>query len=357
MEKSEEQQSAEADVDRFRRDLGPFVVAAETTRMAMVFTDAKSEGNPIIFANDSFLALIGYERDEVLGQEFNFLIESGLHSPPALRLAAQFSAQASAVSEVLYNRKQGDPFWAAIFITPVVDGAGEVVQHFASLIDLSVHKEEEAASRRLIDELNHRVKNTLATVRSIVSQGLRTSDDLEAIRESIDARLFALSRSHDLLTRENWNGAVMDDLVLEALKPFGSTASEGARFQITGGDVRLKPNQALTLGIALHELATNAVKYGALSSETGTVQISWKVSASRDGNRLHLRWQEIGGPTVVPPTRKGFGSRVIERGLPHELKAEAHLDYAPSGLICTIDMPGPDPTSEKASHRAAIIET
>jgi PAS domain S-box-containing protein len=341
VEKTQEQQSAEADVDRFRQELGPFVVAAESTRMAMVFTDAKSGEHAIIFANDSFLALTGYARDEVLGRRFTSFIEHGTDSLAAKRTAAEFSANASAASEICCTRKNVEPFWAAVFVTPVVDEAGDVVQHFASLIDLSEHKEEEAASRRLIDELNHRVKNTLATVRAIVSQGLRSSDDLNTVRDSIDARLFALSRSHDLLTRENWNGAVLHDVVNEALTPFGLNGSEGARFRITGGDVRLKPNQALTLGIALHELATNAGKYGALSGETGSVQISWEITTSPNGERLHLTWRETGGPLVVPPTRKGFGTRVIERGLPHELHAEARLEYKSDGLVCTIDMPAP----------------
>lgn len=340
MEKSGEQRSAEADVDRFRQDLGPFVVAAESTRMAMVFTDAKSAGDPIIFANDSLLALTGYQRDEVLGRKFNFLIENGANSPVA-ELATEFSDNASAALEALCRRKNGEPFWAAIFITSVKDGAGDVVQHFASLIDLSVHKEQEAACRRLIEELNHRVKNTLATVRSIVSQGLRSSDDLVSIREAIDDRLFALSRSHDLLTRENWNGAVLHDLVVEALRPFALEDGEGARFQITGEDVRLTPNQALTLGIAFHELATNAVKYGALSAPAGVVEIGWRIVSSPQGGRLHLHWREMGGPPVISPVRKGFGSRVIERGLKHELEAEAHLEYSEAGLVCTIDMPAP----------------
>ena len=132
----------------------------------------------------------------------------------------------------------------------------------------------------------------------------------------------------------------MHDLVVEALRPFGLEGDGGAKFQISGGPVRLKPNQALTIGIALHELATNAVKYGALSSASGMVQIAWENKGSPNGERLHLRWQESGGPVVVPPTRKGFGSRVIERGVPHELSAESRLDYDKEGVVCTIDMPG-----------------
>ncbi|MDB5469447.1 MAG: blue-light-activated histidine kinase 1 [Caulobacter sp.] len=346
VDKSQGQKNAEADVQRFRADLGPFVVAAETTRMAMVFADARDPEHPIIFANDSFLALTGYDREEVLGQSFNFLLEQGEEGDAVARVAAEFSGAATAATEVFYHRKDGAPFWTAIFITPVRDAQGEVVQYFASFIDLSVHKEEEALSRMLIDELNHRVKNTLATVRSIVAQGLRTSEDIEAVREAIEARLFALSRSHDLLARENWRGAELRDLVMEALEPFGAGGGGAERIEVDGDSVRLKPNVALALGIAFHELATNAVKYGALSEAAGSVRLSWTIEASERGERLHLRWREQGGPPVTPPTRKGFGSRVIERGLSHELRARTHLDYDRAGLVCTIDMPAPDEDRE-----------
>ena len=340
-----EQKDAEAEVDRFRRDLGPFVVAAETTRMAMVFTDAKIGGHPIIFANDSFLFLTGYERSEILGRNFSFLMEEGQKDISVTALELEFYSQAGAISEVLYRRKEGPPFWAAIFVTPVVDDKGEVVQHFASLIDLSLHKDEEARSRMLIDELNHRVKNTLATVRSIVAQGFRSTGDAESVRDSIESRLFALSRSHDLLARENWRSVGLFDLVAEAMKPFGRDDESGelGRLNIAGDNVRLRPPEALALSIAIHELATNAVKYGALSSATGLVRISWDRQSSSTGPRLILRWQESGGPSVSQPSRKGFGSRVIERGLKHELSASATLDYAPDGLICVIDMPAPEP--------------
>jgi two-component sensor histidine kinase len=125
-------------------------------------------------------------------------------------------------------------FWAAIFISPVRDVSGKVVQHFASFVDLTRQKQEQVPSTMMIDELNHRVKNTLATVQSIVSQALRKASDPKAIREAIESRLFALSRSHDLLTRENWEGAGLLDLVKEAMAPFGVANGRTERFVITG---------------------------------------------------------------------------------------------------------------------------
>jgi two-component sensor histidine kinase len=193
----------------------------------------------------------------------------------------------------------------------------------------------------MIDELNHRVKNTLSTVQSIVWQALRKNAVPEAVRESIESRLFALSRSHDLLTREHWEGAGLLGLVNEALEPFGVVNERTERIAITGDNVRLRPKATLALGIALHELATNAVKYGAFSNDGGSILIEWITKPTIEGNRLILRWQEKGGPPVTPPTRKGFGSRVIERGLPHELEGTVNLEYPVDGVNCTINVPGP----------------
>jgi PAS domain S-box-containing protein len=339
--KSKEQKKAEGEVDSFRKDLGPFVVAAETTRMAMVFTDAKQADNPIIFANDSFCILTRYEREEILGQSFNFFMAHGADADALTKIESEFNGHSDGGTEVLYRRKDDSEFWAAIFITPVRDEAGDVVQYFASFVDLTRHKEEDAQSRRLIDELNHRVKNTLATVQSIVWQALRTATDPKAVQAAIESRLFALSRSHDLLTRENWKSAALADVLNDALEPFKIAGGLASRIVIKGEHVRFPPRTALSLGIAFNELATNALKYGALSNVEGTLLVDWKIEPSPGGDRLALRWQEKDGPRVTPPSRKGFGSRMIEQGLARELEGTTHLDYRAEGLICTIDIPAP----------------
>jgi PAS domain S-box-containing protein len=338
--KSEKQKGAEADVEGFRSDLGPFVVAAEKTRMAMVFMDAKAPGNPIIFANDAFLSLSGYDRKEVLGQTFDFLVVRGDDSKAMGDVAREFESGSDEVSEILCRRKDGGEFWAGIFVSPVRDGSGDIVQHFASFVDLTRYKQEQVQSHMLIDELNHRVKNTLSTVQAIVWQALRTGTDLK-VRDAIETRLFALSRSHDLLSREHWRGAGLFDLVRDALEPFGVAGSRAERIAIKGENIRVPPNVALALGIAFHELATNAVKYGALSNEAGSLAITWGIEPKPDGARLILHWQEKDGPPVVAPTRKGYGSRVIERGLTYELGGSARLDYRPDGVACAINFPAP----------------
>lgn len=160
-DKSEGQKSAEADVESFRHELGPFVVAAEETRMAMVFADTKEPGHPIIFANDAFLALTGYARDEVLGQDFNFLMERGADAVALAKIESEFRGHSEGGAEIQYRRKDGSVFWAALFISPVRDENEEIVQYFASFVDVTRHKEEQTESKMLIDELNHRVKNKI----------------------------------------------------------------------------------------------------------------------------------------------------------------------------------------------------
>jgi PAS domain S-box-containing protein len=307
--KSDRQKGAEAEVESFRKDLGPFVVAAETTRMAMVFTDATKPDNPIIFANDSFLSLTGYDREEVLGKSFNFLMAHGADAEALTRIKSEFEGSSGGGAEVLCHREDGGEFWTAVFISPIRDEGGDIVQYFASFVDLTKHQEDEAQSKMLIDELNHRVKNTLSTVQSIVWQTLRSTSDPKVVRESIESRLFALSRSHDLLTREKWESAGLLDIVHDALEPFGVSGGRADRIAVTGENIRFPPKSALALGIAFNELATNAVKYGALSNAAGSILIEWTMETIPTGRRLLLNWKEKDGPPVTPPAHKGFGSR------------------------------------------------
>ena len=202
--------------------------------MAMVFTDATERGNPIIFANDSFLSLTGYAREEVLGQEFNFILAHAADAETLAQVKAEFEGTSDIISEIRYRRKDGAEFWVALFISPVRDERGHVVQYFASLVDLTKHKEEETQARKLIEELNHRVKNTLSMVQSIVRQALRFHTDPREIRDAIKSRLLALSQSHDLLTREKWKSAGLRDVINDALEPFDVAGGRADRIVIVG---------------------------------------------------------------------------------------------------------------------------
>ncbi len=307
----------------------------------MIFTNAKNPDNPVIFANDSFLKLTGYEREEVLAQSFTSLMAKEIDENVLAEIAAVFDGTANNDLEICCRRKDGSLFWAAIYINPVRDEKGEIVEHFTSFVDVTQHRQQQAQQKMLIDELNHRVKNTLATVQAIVAQAFRKPFDPKTIKDAIEGRIYALSRSHDLLTQENWTGADLRDLIVSALEPFGVKNGRAERFLITGENIHVPPKVTLTLGIALHELATNAVKYGAFSNEEGSILIQWHIESGVDGDKVVLSWTEQDGPSVEMPTRKGFGSQFIERGLAHELEAVVKLDYRREGFVCRIDIPIP----------------
>ncbi|AWN46355.1 histidine kinase [Methylobacterium terrae] len=219
--------------------------------------------------------------------------------------------------------------------------------------EVTERKRAEEHLRLLVHELNHRVKNTLATVQSIAMQSLRGLDGpavgaatIDAAKAAFEARLIALARVHDVLTRESWEGAELADVVKDALAPLDGPGPQ-PRFAVGGPAVRLPPRIALSIAMALHELATNAVKYGALSVPAGQVALSWTVAEGR----LSLRWQERGGPPVVPPTRTGFGSRLIERSLARELDGTVSLSFPREGVVCTIVAPLGEPGAARPEER------
>jgi two-component sensor histidine kinase len=203
---------------------------------------------------------------------------------------------------------------------------------------LEEHRGE--AERRqglLINELNHRVKNTLATVQSMAAQSMRPDRTPAEGREAFVSRLIALSTAQNLLTTEGWQSAEIADVVNLALAPFDEEA--GARFTVEGPPVRLGAQHALALAMALHELAVNAAKFGALSAETGRVEVSWR---REEDDQMVFAWREAGGPRVQAPARRGFGTRLIQDGLARELRGRTRIEHPPEGLRFAIVFPYPE---------------
>jgi PAS domain S-box-containing protein len=256
------------------------------------------------------------------------------HEYPVAR--ALLTGAATEPEEYLYQRGDGTMAWVRLAAAPIHNDQGEVVASVVAVVDIDQEKEAEAHQKLLINELNHRVKNTLATVQSIVFQTLRNAGSMEEARSSLEARLFALSRAHDVLTQENWESADLKEIVSEAMAPFRHEREK--RLHVRGPDIRVSPRMALALAMALQELATNAVKYGALSNTTGVVRIQWTVTGG-NASRLHLTWTEEGGPPVEMPRRRGFGTRLIERSLAHDLNGQAEIRFTPTGVVCTVDAP------------------
>jgi PAS domain S-box-containing protein len=198
-------------------------------------------------------------------------------------------------------------------------------------------KRAERQERLLIEELNHRVKNTLATAQSLATQTLRRSTSPKSFAAAFSGRLAALASAHTLLAHARWSGAGLHALLEEQLAPY--RLPDRANVTIVGDDVSLEPSAALTLGLTVHELATNAAKHGALASPAGTVEIRAEIGMGPDGRRLALTWRERGGPPISAPPRRGFGLTVIEGGLTYQLKGNVALDFRREGLHCTIELP------------------
>ncbi len=217
------------------------------------------------------------------------------------------------------------------FIYQPIDGPdGQVAGVFVEGSDVTARVIGDRQQKLLLDELNHRVKNTLATVQAIADQTLRTNADPTHFRRDFEARLMALSATHDLLTATSWRSAPLRDVAQQEFRPYGAE-----RYSLEGPPVALSSAETLALGMLFHELATNAAKHGALSSGAGVVEVTWGLEP--DG-ALAIDWRERGGPPVTPPSRRGFGSRLIERSL-GQLGGAARLDYDPAGVRCHIRMP------------------
>jgi PAS domain S-box-containing protein len=237
--------------------------------------------------------------------------------------------------EARFRRSDGEWLWIHASCAPRFGADGSVQGYVGMAVDVTESRRAEAELREserhlrlMVDELNHRVKNTLAIVQGLAQQSFRGGGVSIEVRESFEGRLAALAAAHDLLTRSNWEGAELRDLVLAVV-----AAHCSERVAIAGPPLHLPPKLAVTLALVLHELCTNAAKYGALSAAGGRVSVTW----ASDEERLSLRWDESGGPNVAAPSRRGFGTRMIERALASEAGGKAKLEFRPEGVVCEIE--------------------
>ena len=218
---------------------------------------------------------------------------------------------------------------------PILAPDGTTSGVFVQGHDVTEQRRAEEHQQLLIHELNHRVKNTLSIVQALAMQSFNDSAEPAVARQTFDARLNALSAAHNLLTMENWESAGLMETIKASVA--ATAGANAARVSVHGPDIVVAPQTAVSIAMAVHELCTNAIKYGALSNDSGTVDVRWTARPDEGGLlTLEIDWTEAGGPPVTPPTRRGFGTRLIERGLSAELKSSVVLDYRPSGLQCTI---------------------
>jgi two-component sensor histidine kinase len=225
------------------------------------------------------------------------------------------------------------PLWRNIAITSLIGGVLLLTGLAFALRMAATIARGEMLHDLLIEELNHRVKNTLALMQAIAVQTFRSASKDE--RAKFEGRLGALAEAHNLLSQEKWQGAELRDVVGRALQPF--LPNNPDRIRMAGPEVPLSPRLAVVWSMILHEIATNAAKYGALSNEIGTVRLDWEVTAETTRSRLRLIWAEMGGPPVTAPVQRGFGSRLIERSARDQLGGEATVDFLPRGVVYTIN--------------------
>ena len=298
----------------------------------------------LVVFNRAAEAYFGVTRDQVLGRTFLEMFPQGQGSDFERRLIA---AMDDGVADTYETGSAVRPDRVVeLRITPMRDGGVAV-----SLRDISERKQAEHRQRLLVNELNHRVKNALATVQAIASQSLRTPEIPPAAVERFMARLMALAGANDILVAKDWRGAELKAIARHVASPYvagGDELQDGgdARFRVDGPPAVLGPRAATAMALALHELATNAAKYGALSAPEGRVSLTWAFEDEGPSRRLCLTWRESGGPAVRAPVKLGFGSRLIEKGLKAELRAKVSVDYAPGGLTMSLDAPMPDGPSD-----------
>jgi PAS domain S-box-containing protein len=285
--------------------------------------------------------ILGFDEGEILSRSGDILFtpEDRAHGQAELEMC-QAVEHGHAGDERWHLRADGSRFWAAGMMMPMLDANGELQGFLKILRDRTERRREEEHRSLLLREMDHRIKNILATVKSVAAQTLRQADAPASLREVFDARLMALARSHEMLVRGGWEGALLREAIERTLEPY-TADGEAGRISLIGPPVRLTPSVTITLNLALHELATNAAKYGALSTAGGHVDVSWKMQerGSDEAPIVVIFWRERGGPPVRPPERRGFGSRLLERALPHGSGGDVKLDFAPEGVECHIRLP------------------
>jgi PAS domain S-box-containing protein len=255
----------------------------------------------------------------------------------ASRLAHALRGKGVSGVECCWTGPQGELRHYLLSAAPLHDRWDAVVGCIVMLTEISDRKRAEERQKVLLAELSHRVKNTLATVRSIATQTSRNAPSLDAFAPMFNGRLGALAVAHGLLTQTGWGDVELGELIGRILAPYEDGG--GGRIEIGGPPARLPARQVVPMTLMLHELATNAAKYGALSTATGRLAVAWTVGVTGLARNVSLLWRESGGPRVRPPDRKGFGTALIERSMAYELDGEARFDYRPEGLCCELIFP------------------
>ena len=286
--------------------------------------------------NDGARKILGWSADEMIGKPATafFTEEDRQKGIPLLEMTAALS-KGRGSDERWHLRADGSCFWASGEMMALKTEEEKVIGFVKILRDRTAEREQADRQRLMMHELSHRMKNTLSVVQSIAMQSMRTAASLDDAREKVLSRISAYSKAHDILLQKQWLSATLDNIVETARAAIGW--EESNRIRWSGPEVTLGPGAALSFSMVLHELLTNACKYGGLSNDEGHVEIDWCVERLEDGDHLLLSWREIGGPEVLSPTRNGFGSRLVASSL--RTYGEPVISYEPGGFALDVDMP------------------
>jgi PAS domain S-box-containing protein len=313
-------------------------LAATYEHAAIGISEIAPDGR-FLRVNEAICAITGYSRQHLLANKLFTHTHPDDTDPDREGFRKQVAGELEFYSvEKRFIRKDGRVIWLSVRSSPVRDAANRLLYVVRVVQDITERKAAEQRQRLLMDELNHRVKNTLATVQSLASQTARGAHTPADFREGFEGRLIALSKAHDQLTMHHWESADMRELLWGSLAPYAGAGP--GRVVLRGEDIVLRPRAVLTLAMAVHELTTNAAKYGALSVPGGHIEIHWRPARADNGRPvLQLDWLEQGGPPVVKPEQRGFGSKLIEGSIAAELGGKAQLVFVPQGLHCEIVVP------------------
>ncbi|MEO6263721.1 MAG: PAS domain S-box protein, partial [Luteimonas sp.] len=312
-------------------------LAAIIEQAAVGVVEVDREGRFIV-VNPRFSEIVGRPIELLQTLRVQDITHPDDQAASAAVLQALYAGGQPANIDKRYLRPDGATVWGNTNVS-LIPGTGGEPQVLAVVMDITQRKLAAEHLELMLGELNHRVKNTLGSVQAIALQTLASAPSLEAFKEAFISRLMALSNTHNLLANDAWNGVGLRDIVVSELAPYQGDGK--VRGQVAGSDLQLDSKTALALGMALHELATNAGKYGALSVPDGRIAVHWETRRVKGQPWLRLRWTESGGPTVTPPARRGFGSRLISDGLAFELDGTVALEFEAAGVTCTIDVPLP----------------
>lgn len=304
-----------------------------TSADAIISLSLKGE---ILSWNPGAERLLGYSGEEVVGLSEGLLFPDGDENEFRIKYA-QLREGKSVHRDSVRRHKNGTLVDVAVSAGPIRRSDGRLIGYSAVLRDITERKRADARMRLVTRELSHRTKNLLAVIVSMVRQTARLCTDTEAFQDELVQRLHAMAASHDLLVAEDWAGASLRELINAVLEPFGGSFVKVV--QVEGPDIFLNANAIQNIALALHELATNAAKYGAMSVPTGRVNISWDFEDPDDPAQLSFTWTELGGPPVKRPQRTGFGHVVVDRVIARALEANVSYEFEEPGVVWSISMP------------------